>query len=248
MLESSEHSSSSQFGLECVVLKVLCRVMRDLIVNAAMENTSAQILERYEQPEKVELLQCFDCVEVPTISIRKFLHAVRKACSEEEFILACVLVDRLLFKCGILLTEYNVHRLFLTAAMISVKVTRNTMGITQTLSNMSSCTPAEMCWMERTFLSWLDWDIHVTNRQYQRLVSQAAATQRCRWCGPGIIRRDVGTRKSTVKSVRGLQYMAKYNAAIRPFPQTPGHTPHKPATPPDGLPHPRGGRVSRTGI
>jgi len=133
--------------------------------------------------ESKDPLAFFDCVEEPGDSAGDFLKSLQPlGVKTEEWILATALVHKLLDRTGSFLGIFNVHRLMLTAVMLSVKLCRDrdVRGVPQALSEKTGVPVEDLVKMEKAFLSLLDWELHVTRTEYQR-TSRALSMKHSAW-------------------------------------------------------------------
>eukprot|EP00756_Hemistasia_phaeocysticola_P040319 Hpha_TRINITY_DN16858_c3_g11::TRINITY_DN16858_c3_g11_i2::g.148468::m.148468 len=120
---------------------------------------SDRLTARITHDEQIEL---FECSIEPQIKIRTFLYHVRHLARPHEWLNAMILVTRLLSKLGHKLSIYNVHRLIITAAVISVKMHRGVSGVNRVFARTIAMELSEIGAMERVFLELIDWSVHVT--------------------------------------------------------------------------------------
>jgi len=111
----------------------------------------------------------FDCVELPTISVRRFMKLMSNGeVTGAEWLHAVVMVDRLLECNDMDLTLYNVHRLLATAVVIAVKMQRNTFGVIDFFKQTTGLT--DLVEMELVFLYMVDWDVNVSRDLYESVL------------------------------------------------------------------------------
>eukprot|EP00756_Hemistasia_phaeocysticola_P007126 Hpha_TRINITY_DN14130_c0_g1::TRINITY_DN14130_c0_g1_i1::g.10798::m.10798 len=133
------------------------------------------------------LFSAFECVHEPRIDIANFLSVFRPAVDNGEWVIALVLVNRLLKKSGFSIGVHNVHRLMFTALLITMKQLRgkDEEKLNVGLGRIIQMDPAEVGAMERAFLCLTEWDLHVSLEEYavtekrslQMLVDKFAVTQ-----------------------------------------------------------------------
>jgi len=107
------------------------------------------------------LMRDFECVSEPPISIKDFVTVVGTVVAADEWVIAVMLVDRLLKKVGQPLGVCNAHRLLLVAGMISLKLRRDASLVNGHIARLCGVSTGELMKMECSFLSLLDWDITI---------------------------------------------------------------------------------------
>jgi len=113
----------------------------------------------------------FDSSVVPNISVDRYLQRLKSVfdCSDEVFILAVILVDRLLEKEGLQpekVTMRKVHRLFLGSLVVTVKYNQDLVYGNSHYARAGGMHVKEVNRLERFILRGLDYDLHVHPEQY----------------------------------------------------------------------------------
>lgn len=116
----------------------------------------------------------FDSSSVPRIPIDKYLHRLKAVfhCSDAAFVLALIIVDRLLME-GIRtrqepqrLTPWNVHRLFFASLIVTVKYNEDLVYGNSHYAKAGGMHLREVNRLERFFLTRLDYKMHVQPEQF----------------------------------------------------------------------------------
>lgn len=114
----------------------------------------------------------FDSSVVPNISVERYLQRLKAVfeCSDAVFVLALIIVDRLLEKEGIephCITMRNVHRLYLASLIVTVKYNEDLVFGNSHYARAGGIQLREVNRLERFFLRVLDYDFHVLPEQYR---------------------------------------------------------------------------------
>lgn len=145
-----------------VELSVVSCVAKALVL--AIENPKPSAIEQTAPG-------IFDSSVVPNISVDRYLQRLKSVfdCSDEVFILAVILVDRLLEKEGLQpekVTMRNVHRLFLGSLVVTVKYNQDLVYGNSHYARAGGMHVKEVNRLERFILRGLDYDLHVHPEQY----------------------------------------------------------------------------------
>jgi len=114
----------------------------------------------------------FDSSVVPNVSVEKYLHRLKAVfeCSDAVFVLALIIVDRLLENDRIQphrLTMRNVHRLFLASLIVTVKYNEDLVFGNSHYARAGGIQLREVNRLERFFVRALDYNFHVQPEQYE---------------------------------------------------------------------------------
>eukprot|EP00659_Diplonema_papillatum_P008893 gene8893-13793_t len=104
--------------------------------------------------------EAYNGVKPPAISLEDYLYRwVRYSfCSSETFVLAVILIDRLAYRTGLLITSINVHRLLLVALVLAAKFRDDVYYSNKYYASVGGVTAAEMNALEISALADLDWE------------------------------------------------------------------------------------------
>lgn len=113
----------------------------------------------------------FDSSVVPNISVERYLQRLKAVfdCSDAVFVLALIMIDRLLEKESIepqRITMQNVHRLYLASLIVTVKYNEDLVYGNSHYARAGGIQLREVNRLERFFLRALDYDFHVQPEQY----------------------------------------------------------------------------------
>jgi hypothetical protein len=122
-------------------------------------------------PTQVVPCNVFDSSQVPNISVERYLTRLKAVfqCSDAAFVLALIIVDRLLTKSDQephRLTMVNVHRLFLAGLIVSVKFNEDLVYGNSHYAKAGGIRLREVNRLERHLLWVLDYQIHVQPEEY----------------------------------------------------------------------------------
>eukprot|EP01061_Rhynchopus_euleeides_P046242 TRINITY_DN8701_c0_g2_i2.p1 TRINITY_DN8701_c0_g2~~TRINITY_DN8701_c0_g2_i2.p1 ORF type:complete len:225 (+),score=60.63 TRINITY_DN8701_c0_g2_i2:518-1192(+) len=115
----------------------------------------------------------FEAYQAPGISIEKyFLRLDKYFCASDEcYVYSLILVDRLINKHPTLyLTSYNVHRLLVTAIVISAKIRDDCYYNNRFYANVAGIRLSELNYLEMHFLLLLDFHLHVSLDEFCRYI------------------------------------------------------------------------------
>eukprot|EP00756_Hemistasia_phaeocysticola_P018086 Hpha_TRINITY_DN15572_c0_g3::TRINITY_DN15572_c0_g3_i1::g.106448::m.106448 len=144
---------------------VLVEVIARKLTRVVDENRSSAFIHEGMHP-----FAEFDCITEPSLPLYHFLKHLSRGTTNVEMLVAVVLLDRLLKKNNKLLTQYNVHRLFLAALMLAVKLQREgVMGVTKYFGRLVGQDAVELLVHQNVFLRLLDWELFVGEREFQAL-------------------------------------------------------------------------------
>lgn len=120
---------------------------------------------------------CFHSSRVPSISLWDYVRRFAKysICSEECFILAMVLMDRYVCRTRIPITLRNVHRLYITAMTLSVKLRDDSYYSNAYYASIGGVVNAELNVLELELLDIVQWFTWVEKSVYDAYVIRLEA-------------------------------------------------------------------------
>jgi len=138
---------------------------RDLLqaIGLALEELTTQNMANGN--DSSEELTVFHAFTVPRVGLREYVNRIGyfASCSPECFVIAVVLLNRLLaYSPHIKLTLYTAHRLLATAVVLAVKSTDDHYYRNSYYASLSGVSPRELNRLEISFLSALQYDLHVS--------------------------------------------------------------------------------------
>ncbi|KAG5470893.1 hypothetical protein CUR178_02199 [Leishmania enriettii] len=120
---------------------------------------------------------CFHSSRVPSISLWDYVRRFAKYsnCSEECFVLAIVLMDRYVCKTKIPITLRNVHRLYITAMTLSVKLRDDSYYSNAYYASIGGVVNAELNVLELELLDIVHWFTWVEKSVFDAYVMRLEA-------------------------------------------------------------------------
>ncbi|KAJ9473250.1 Cyclin-U4-1 [Diplonema papillatum] len=134
--------------------------------------------------------EAYNGVKPPAISLEDYLYRwVRYSfCSSETFVLAVILIDRLAYRTGLLITSINVHRLLLVALVLAAKFRDDVYYSNKYYASVGGVTAAEMNALEISALADLDWELYVDPDQYNMYVAEFQKQRTCKQLSKQLVR------------------------------------------------------------
>lgn len=116
----------------------------------------------------------FHSSRVPHISTLDYVKRIAKysRCSPECFIIAAMYLDEYVERTQVPITFRNVHRLFITATLVAVKVRDDLYYNNTYYASIGGVTPVEMNSLEIEFLSTIDWRTWVETSRFDLYVER----------------------------------------------------------------------------
>ena len=115
----------------------------------------------------------FEAYQAPTITIHKYFARLEKyfCASDECYVYALILVDRLINRHPTLyLTSHNVHRLLVTAIVISAKIRDDCYFNNRFYASVAGIRLSEINYLEMHFLKLLDFHLYVSLDEFCRYI------------------------------------------------------------------------------
>eukprot|EP00756_Hemistasia_phaeocysticola_P031354 Hpha_TRINITY_DN16348_c0_g1::TRINITY_DN16348_c0_g1_i3::g.59308::m.59308 len=115
----------------------------------------------------------------PVIDLRAYVQRLKKYfyCSPECFLVAYVLIDRLVdkFRDRFRIASYSMHRMLLTALMTAAKMRDDKFYTNRYYAQVGGISVTELNFLECYFLNMLDWNIHVSLEHYRAYQTELEA-------------------------------------------------------------------------
>eukprot|EP00756_Hemistasia_phaeocysticola_P009817 Hpha_TRINITY_DN14953_c0_g1::TRINITY_DN14953_c0_g1_i2::g.143881::m.143881 len=109
----------------------------------------------------------FYCVDEPSLGIADFFYLLQPLLRAEEWVLAVILIDRIGRKGVLPPNPFTIHRLVVTAGIISMKLSRDRVKAVKIFSQHTGVPQIDLQLMERSFLGLAEWDINVTREEIE---------------------------------------------------------------------------------
>jgi len=136
-----------------------------------------------QEKAQEKTLNVFDSSEIPRLSVLDYLRRLRTTfrCCDSTFVGALVILDRLLTNCRNTgrepqrVTAWNVHRLFFTCLVASVKFNEDHVYTNRHYAKAGGVQPRELGGLERFLLGALDFDLCTKPEQFWSYVAALRA-------------------------------------------------------------------------
>jgi hypothetical protein len=142
------------------LVKVVGEILEELVSSSQKQNQGVV---------KPMAVTKFHGLRAPSIAVTDYLKRISKfsGCSDECFVLALIYIDRLITRRKIVLDSLNVHRLLVTAVMLSAKFFDDHYLDNQHYASVGGVSKVEMNTLELEFLFLLEFNLHVTTQDYE---------------------------------------------------------------------------------
>ena len=142
----------------------------------AISNTLTTILEKnkklknYREILKKQSFMYFSAYTIPNISIKDYLIRIQNYSLMEKstLILSLILIDHMCKKSNIVLTPYNIHRILFSSVIISIKYNEDSYYDNNFYAQIAGIKPNELKLLEYKFLELNDFDVYVTDVEYEQ--------------------------------------------------------------------------------
>eukprot|EP00756_Hemistasia_phaeocysticola_P022291 Hpha_TRINITY_DN15824_c0_g1::TRINITY_DN15824_c0_g1_i4::g.189674::m.189674 len=138
----------------------------DTLVDLAVWLNTVVDCNRVQRPfnDVESLFADFVSVDEPSMTVGKYLLAIRSLATDVQWVEAVILLDRLLQRTGQRLDAFNAHRLLLAAILVSMKLHSEYRrhDLVRSFAASICQQPRELARLERNFLCLLDWEVHVS--------------------------------------------------------------------------------------
>eukprot|EP01065_Artemidia_motanka_P016810 TRINITY_DN2040_c1_g2_i1.p1 TRINITY_DN2040_c1_g2~~TRINITY_DN2040_c1_g2_i1.p1 ORF type:complete len:258 (+),score=14.07 TRINITY_DN2040_c1_g2_i1:53-826(+) len=120
-------------------------------------------------------LAFFDCVSVPKISFTGYVKQLSKLKCDDLWLPALILADRFLSNTKTCLNPHNVHRLMLVSYAVAAKSCYDIKSVNKAVSRYGSVGLEDLNVMERAFLTMVDWNVRVSEQDFQTCAENLGA-------------------------------------------------------------------------
>jgi hypothetical protein len=130
------------------------------------------VLETYVaiKNEQQSITTFFHTNKPPSIPIRQYLKRLEQymKCSGPAYVMALIYLDRVTNKKeGLVLSNYCIHRLFLTSLVVAVKFYEDKYYKNSFYSKVGGISSTELNTLELEFLDFIDYTLYVSEEEYQ---------------------------------------------------------------------------------
>jgi hypothetical protein len=155
-LHGGDHSGGSPDSPEAITTNTNTNNAKPVKIDG---NTNVSVLGKTTR---------FDSAYVPEISIEDYVERVQtySKCSTSVYVIAMVYIDRLIEGEGLVVTQLNVHRLFITAFLIAAKFYDDLSFKNAFYATLGGIEKTEMNLLEVDFLNYIKFNLVVAENVY----------------------------------------------------------------------------------
>jgi hypothetical protein len=132
--------------------------------------TKSKEKKNYKEKIKSQKKSLFTSKKIPNISIGDYLARIKKFTNinDSTLIICLIYLDRYLKMNKIILTEFNVHRLFFSSLLIAIKYNEDYFYTNKFYSNVSGLKCSELNKLELKFSTEIKFDLFVDKNLYEK--------------------------------------------------------------------------------
>ena len=132
--------------------------------------TKNKEIKNYKEKIKSQKKSLFTSKKIPNISIGDYLERIKKFTNinDSTLIICLIYLDRYLKMNKIILTEFNVHRLFFSSLLIAIKYNEDYYYTNKFYSNVSGLKCSELNKLELKFSTEIKFDLFVDKNLYEK--------------------------------------------------------------------------------
>jgi hypothetical protein len=132
--------------------------------------TKNKEIKNYKEKIKSQKKSLFTSKKIPNISIGDYLARIKKFTNinDSTLIICLIYLDRYLKINKIILTEFNVHRLFFSSLLIAIKYNEDYFYTNKFYSNVSGLKCSELNKLELKFVTEIKFDLFVDKNLYEK--------------------------------------------------------------------------------
>ena len=132
--------------------------------------TKSKEKKNYKEKIKSQKKSLFTSKKIPNISIGDYLARIKKFTNinDSTLIICLIYLDRYLKMNKIILTEFNVHRLFFSSLLIAIKYNEDYFYTNKFYSNVSGLKCSELNKLELKFVTDLQFELFVDSKLYEK--------------------------------------------------------------------------------
>jgi hypothetical protein len=132
--------------------------------------TKNKEIKNYKEKIKSQKKSLFTSKKIPNISIGDYLARIKKFTNinDSTLIICLIYLDRYLKMNKIILTEFNVHRLFFSSLLIAIKYNEDYFYTNKFYSNVSGLKCSELNKLELKFSTEIKFDLFVDKNLYEK--------------------------------------------------------------------------------
>ena len=132
--------------------------------------TKNKEIKNYKEKIKSQKKSLFTSKKIPNISIGDYLARIKKFTNinDSTLIICLIYLERYLKMNKIILTEFNVHRLFFSSLLIAIKYNEDYFYTNKFYSNVSGLKCSELNKLELKFSTEIKFDLFVDKNLYEK--------------------------------------------------------------------------------
>ena len=126
--------------------------------------------KNYKEKIKSQKKSLFTSKKIPNISIGDYLTRIKKftLINDSTLIICLIYLDRYLKMNKIILTEFNVHRMFFSSLLLAIKYNEDNFYTNKFYSNVSGLKCSELNKLELKFATEIKFDLFVDKNLYEK--------------------------------------------------------------------------------
>ena len=126
--------------------------------------------KNYKEKIKSQKKSLFTSKKIPNISIGDYLTRIKKftLINDSTLIICLIYLDRYLKMNKIILTEFNVHRMFFSSLLLAIKYNEDNFYTNKFYSNVSGLKCSELNKLELKFSTEIKFDLFVDKNLYEK--------------------------------------------------------------------------------
>ena len=132
--------------------------------------TKSKEKKNYKEKIKSQKKSLFTSKKIPNISIGDYLTRIKKftLINDSTLIICLIYLDRYLKMNKIILTEFNVHRMFFSSLLLAIKYNEDNFYTNKFYSNVSGLKCSELNKLELKFATEIKFDLFVDKNLYEK--------------------------------------------------------------------------------
>ena len=132
--------------------------------------TKSKEKKNYKEKIKSQKNSLFTSKKIPNISIGDYLTRIKKftLINDSTLIICLIYLDRYLKMNKIILTEFNVHRMFFSSLLLAIKYNEDNFYTNKFYSNVSGLKCSELNKLELKFVTEIKFDLFVDKNLYEK--------------------------------------------------------------------------------
>jgi hypothetical protein len=132
--------------------------------------TKSKEKKNYKEKIKSQKKSLFTSKKIPNISIGDYLTRIKKftLINDSTLIICLIYLDRYLKMNKIILTEFNVHRMFFSSLLLAIKYNEDNFYTNKFYSNVSGLKCSELNKLELKFSTEIKFDLFVDKNLYEK--------------------------------------------------------------------------------